>query len=568
MNKTNLSPIILVDGSSYLFRAYHVPYLQALSTSDGQPTGAITGVLNMIKSLQKEYPQGNVVVVFDAKGKTFRNDMYPEYKANRPPMPEDLRSQIAPLHEIIEAMGLPLLVIEGVEADDVIGTLAHQADQKGIDTIISTGDKDMAQLVTPHVSLINTMTNTAMDVDGVVEKFGVRADQIIDYLALMGDKVDNIPGVDKCGPKTAVKWLTEYKTLNGVIENADKIKGKIGENLRSAIERLPLSYDLATIKLDVELEQSVDQILPTAPNTEKLEKLYSQFELKRLLAELKAGDKVGTQQIADDSEEDEPLPEKLDAEYDIILTDEAFDTFLRNAGYPSLDVNDVPVSDLRNILLYHVLGTEVNSSSLSDTYVNTLATNAPNDEPLSLQVNVTGGVTFDGNAAPVAVDVMASNGIVHVIDAVMTPNNVVEFALNNDNFSDLVSALTDSRHTTDFVEILTGNGPFTVFAPTNLAFQKLIDSNTSWNTLGDIPIETLDAVLKYHVVNGANVQADQLVDGAKVETFQGTDITIDLTTGAQIKTSTQTVNILVGAATNDVQGTNGVIHAIDAVLLP
>ena len=328
MNKTNLSPIILVDGSSYLFRAYHVPYLQALSTSDGQPTGAITGVLNMIKSLQKEYPQGNVVVVFDAKGKTFRNDMYPEYKANRPPMPEDLRSQIAPLHEIIEAMGLPLLVIEGVEADDVIGTLAHQADQKGIDTIISTGDKDMAQLVTPHVSLINTMTNTAMDVDGVVEKFGVRADQIIDYLALMGDKVDNIPGVDKCGPKTAVKWLTEYKTLNGVIENADKIKGKIGENLRSAIERLPLSYDLATIKLDVELEQSVDQILPTAPNTEKLEKLYSQFELKRLLAELKAGDKVGTQQIADDSEEDEPLPEKLDAEYDIILTDEAFDTWL------------------------------------------------------------------------------------------------------------------------------------------------------------------------------------------------------------------------------------------------
>ena len=328
MNKTNLSPIILVDGSSYLFRAYHVPYLQALSTSDGQPTGAITGVLNMIKSLQKEYPQGNVVVVFDAKGKTFRNDMYPEYKANRPPMPEDLRSQIAPLHEIIEAMGLPLLVIEGVEADDVIGTLAHQADQKGIDTIISTGDKDMAQLVTPHVSLINTMTNTAMDVDGVVEKFGVRADQIIDYLALMGDKVDNIPGVDKCGPKTAVKWLTEYKTLNGVIENADKIKGKIGENLRSAIERLPLSYDLATIKLDVELEQSVDQILPTDPNTEKLEKLYSQFELKRLLAELKAGDKAGTQQIADDSEEDEPLPEKLDAEYDIILTDEAFDTWL------------------------------------------------------------------------------------------------------------------------------------------------------------------------------------------------------------------------------------------------
>jgi len=284
------SPLILVDGSSYLFRAYHVPYLQALSTADGQPTGAITGVLNMLRSLKKDYPNGNIIAIFDAKGKTFRNDMYPEYKANRPPMPDDLRTQIAPLHEIITAMGLPLLVIPGVEADDVIGTLAKQADELGIETVISTGDKDMAQLVTPHVRLINTMTDVEMDVAGVSEKFGVRPDQIIDYLALMGDKVDNIPGVVKCGPKTAVKWLAEHGTLDEVIANADKVKGKIGENLRDALEQLPLSYQLATIKCDVELEKTAGQLAAGDPDIEALTALYQKFELKRLLADLGKGD--------------------------------------------------------------------------------------------------------------------------------------------------------------------------------------------------------------------------------------------------------------------------------------
>ncbi len=291
--KINL-PLILVDGSSYLFRAYHVPYLQALSTADGRPTGAITGVLNMLRSLKKTYPNGNVVVIFDAKGKTFRNDMYPEYKANRPPMPDDLRSQIAPLHEMITAMGLPLLVIPGVEADDVIGTLAKQAHEQGIETIISTGDKDMAQLVTPHVRLINTMTDVEMDEAGVVEKFGVRPDQIIDYLALMGDKVDNIPGVVKCGPKTAVKWLAEHGTLAEVMANADKVKGKIGENLRDALEQLPLSYQLATIKCDVELEKSAEQFLPIDADKEALIKLYSEYELKRLLADVTKGEGENT----------------------------------------------------------------------------------------------------------------------------------------------------------------------------------------------------------------------------------------------------------------------------------
>ena len=327
MPTSDQSPLILVDGSSYLFRAYHVPYLQALSTSDGQPTGAITGVLNMIKSLKKDYPNGNIVVIFDAKGKTFRNDMYPEYKANRPPMPDDLRTQIAPLHDIITAMGLPLLVVGGVEADDVIGTLSHQATALGIETVISTGDKDMAQLVNQHVRLINTMTNVEMDEAGVIEKFGVRPDQIIDYLALMGDKVDNIPGVEKCGPKTAVKWLTAHPSLKEVMAHADEVKGKVGENLRTALPQLPLSYELATIKLDVELEQTVAELKPVAADIEKLTALYQQFELKRLLADLTAGDDkpAAVVQSADETVE---LPGDVNAEYDIVLDKASFEIWL------------------------------------------------------------------------------------------------------------------------------------------------------------------------------------------------------------------------------------------------
>jgi len=335
-----LSPLILVDGSSYLFRAYHVPYLQALSTASGQPTGAITGVLNMIGSLKKDYPNGNVVVIFDAKGKTFRNDLYPEYKANRPPMPDELRSQIAPLHQIISAMGLPLLVIPGVEADDVIGTLAQQASEQGIETVISTGDKDMAQLVTPHVRLINTMTAVELDEAGVTEKFGVRPDQIIDYLALMGDKVDNIPGVVKCGPKTAVKWLTEHDTLDNVIANADKVKGKIGENLRDALEQLPLSYQLATIKCDVELEQTVEKLRPIEPDVEVLTALYQEFELKRLLADLNKNsnnDMNETSVIAptssntnveENNSADVAAVEVSECEYDIVFNQSHFNDWL------------------------------------------------------------------------------------------------------------------------------------------------------------------------------------------------------------------------------------------------
>ncbi|MEP1448378.1 MAG: DNA polymerase I [Paraglaciecola sp.] len=343
--ETLSNPLVLVDGSSYLFRAYHVPYLQALSTSYGQPTGAITGVLNMIKSLQKDYPGGNIVVVFDAKGKTFRNDMYPEYKANRPPMPDDLRTQIAPLHEIIQAMGLPLLVIEGVEADDVIGTLANQATNLGMETVISTGDKDMAQLVTPHVRLINTMTKVEMDEAGVVEKFAVRPDQIIDYLALMGDKVDNIPGVDKCGPKTAAKWLNEHGSLKEVMANADNVKGKVGEHLRNALSHLPLSYELATIKVDVDLPEKVQDIKATTADLDKLLALSSQFELKRLVTETQQ--RMGQSSGSQSSEANEQKDQNSDAtNYVTILTQSDFDLWLEKLKSAEMFAFDTETTSL------------------------------------------------------------------------------------------------------------------------------------------------------------------------------------------------------------------------------
>ncbi|MCP5162374.1 MAG: DNA polymerase I [Hahellaceae bacterium] len=284
------APVILVDGSSYLFRAFHA--LPPLTTSKGMPTGAIKGVLNMLRKLQQDFPQSRIIVVFDAKGKNFRHDLFPEYKANRPPMPEDLRVQIEPLLEIIRAMGLPLLIESDVEADDVIGTLAHQATTHGIATIISTGDKDMAQLVSEHVTLINTMSDTTMDIAGVKEKFGVAPEQIIDYLALMGDTVDNIPGIPKCGPKTAVKWLEQYGSMNNLIANAHEIGGKIGENLRNSIPHLPLSYQLATIKTDVALSHALDEIMPGPPDTERLRDYFTEFEFRSWIRELNTNGKT------------------------------------------------------------------------------------------------------------------------------------------------------------------------------------------------------------------------------------------------------------------------------------
>ena len=278
------APLVLVDGSSYLFRAYHA--LPPLTTSQGQPTGAAKGVINMIRSLIKQYPYSPIAIVFDAKGKTFRDDIYPEYKAHRPPMPEDLRSQIEPIHAIVRAMGLPLLIIEGVEADDVIGTLAQQAWEQRIPTLISTGDKDMAQLVNDHVTLLNTMTNEVLDRTGVEEKFGLPPERIVEYLALMGDKVDNIPGVPGVGPKTAVKWLQEFGALDQLIARADEVKGKAGENLRANLEQLRLSRELATIKLDVALEFGPAQLRHGEPDQAALLHWYKFLEFRSWIKEL------------------------------------------------------------------------------------------------------------------------------------------------------------------------------------------------------------------------------------------------------------------------------------------
>ncbi|MBA2657461.1 MAG: DNA polymerase I [Tatlockia sp.] len=278
------APLILIDGSSYFFRAFHA--LPPLTNSKGQPTGAVFGVANMVKRLIKDYQPKQIAVVFDAKGKTFRDEWYPEYKAHRPSMPNDLSCQFQPLLDTLEAMGLPLLIIDKVEADDVIGTLARQATEQKIDVLISTGDKDMAQLVNEHVTLINTMSNQILDIAGVKAKFNVRPEQIIDYLTLIGDSVDNIPGVTKCGPKTAAKWLEEYGDLDTLLANASLISGKIGEYLRASISHLPLSKRLVTIKTDLELPLSLSDLAPKPPNQNRLLEIVRELEFKNWLKEL------------------------------------------------------------------------------------------------------------------------------------------------------------------------------------------------------------------------------------------------------------------------------------------
>lgn len=279
MNK----PLILIDGSSYFYRAFHA--LPPLKTSKGQPTGAVYGVASMVKRLLKTYEPTHIAVIFDAKGKTFRDEWYPEYKAHRPPTPDDLAVQFEPLQQVLSAMGLPILSITGVEADDVIGTLAVQASQAGMSVLISTGDKDMAQLVTDKVTLINTMSDQILDIAGVKAKFGVLPQQIIDYLTLVGDSSDNIPGVTKCGPKTANHWLETYGSLDAIIEHANEFTGKIGEHLRACLPHLPLSKRLVTIKTDVDLPVKPHELILQAPDNAKLLILAQELEFKNWLRE-------------------------------------------------------------------------------------------------------------------------------------------------------------------------------------------------------------------------------------------------------------------------------------------
>ena len=338
--------LLLVDGSSYLYRAYHA--MAQLSAPDGAPTGALYGVLNMLRRLRADYVHDYCAVVFDAKGKNFRHEMFPDYKATRPPMPDDLRPQAEALPDLVRLMGWPVLVIPQVEADDVIGTLAAMAGEAGWNVVVSTGDKDMAQLVNERVTLVNTMSGETLDIEGVKEKFGVRPDQIRDYLALMGDKVDNVPGVEKCGPKTAVKWLEAYGSLAGVVEHAAEIKGKVGENLQAALPQLPLSYDLVTIKTDVdlhtELSDDLESLRRTSPKWSQLAVDFKRWGFRTWLKEAESrmheaadGDLFGSdtigEQAALDMEtssekiiEHAPAPEKLD--YQAVTTEAQFAALL------------------------------------------------------------------------------------------------------------------------------------------------------------------------------------------------------------------------------------------------
>jgi len=288
-------PLVLIDGSSYLFRAFHA--LPKLMSTKGAHTGAIRGVISMIRKLMADYPKSHIAVVFDAKGKSFRNTLYPAYKENRAAMPDELREQIVPIQTIIRKMGLPLLIVDGVEADDVIGTLAEAATRQEMPVLISTGDKDMAQLVNRHITLVNTMTDTVLDPAGVEEKFGIRPDQIIDYLALVGDASDNIPGVPSCGPKTAVKWLKTHGNVEGIIAHADEIQGKVGENLRNSLETLRLSYQLATIKLDVPLDITPKALVLMPPDVEALRQLFTEYEFKQWVEELRGDGEVNAASI-------------------------------------------------------------------------------------------------------------------------------------------------------------------------------------------------------------------------------------------------------------------------------
>ena len=357
-----MKTLLLVDGSSYLYRAFHA--LPDFRNRNNEPTGAIYGVLNMLRRLHKDYQAHYSACVFDAKGKTFRDELYAQYKSHRPPMPDDLAAQLMPLYECISAMGWPMLIVEGVEADDVIGTLAKQAERENMRCIISTGDKDIAQLVNPQVTLVNTMTNETLDEAGVLGRFGVTPARMLDYLALVGDVSDNIPGVAKVGPKTAVKWLTQYGTLDNLIAHADEIGGVVGENLRSALEWLSRSRELLSIKCDVPLPISLQDLGPQPQDTEKLVELYDRLDFKAWLRELRQDSGVaerGERSDALSASTDQPVSDLLRVDYQTILTLAQLDEWLARidaAPLVSLDTETNGLDPMRSELVGIVFSTE------------------------------------------------------------------------------------------------------------------------------------------------------------------------------------------------------------------
>ena len=333
-----MTDLVLIDGSSYLYRAFHA--LPSLTNSQGEPTGAVHGVLTMILKLLREEQPAHIAVVFDAPGKTFRDELFAEYKATRPPMPDDLRSQVQPILDAVEAMGLPLLQVSGVEADDVIGTLCAQAGKAGLHVLVSTGDKDLAQLVTDKVTLINTMNDSRLDRDAVKAKFDVYPEQFIDYLALVGDSSDNIPGVPKVGPKTAAKWLNLYDSADGIVEHGGEIKGKVGESLRENVAQMELSRTLASIKTDVDLDVSIDDLKATDGDTDALRELYSHYELRSLLRQLNEAGMAAGEQPVDAPSEDDP------ADYETVLTWKDFDAWLKKLNKAKLTAFDTETNSL------------------------------------------------------------------------------------------------------------------------------------------------------------------------------------------------------------------------------
>ncbi|MCV3289875.1 DNA polymerase I [Aeromonas media] len=346
------NPLILVDGSSYLYRAFFASQQADLRTSTGLPSGAVRVMANMMRSLRKQYPDCHVAVVFDAKGKTFRDDIYPEYKANRASMPDDLRSQVAPIHQMIKAMGFPFLMVEGVEADDVIGTLARQATEKQLPVLISTGDKDMAQLVSDHVTLIDTMKDVKTDREGVIEKFGVPPELIIDYLALMGDKVDNIPGMAGVGEKTAQALLQGIGSIDQIAANLDKVAAlgfrgakTFADKFREQEDQVRLSYQLATIKTDVELEQSLEELLLGPIDKESLLAVYREYELRNLIKELESGgeESAGQEGAADDAA---AAAAAIETDYSCILEEAEFDGWLAQLQAAPLFAFDTETTSL------------------------------------------------------------------------------------------------------------------------------------------------------------------------------------------------------------------------------
>ncbi len=338
-----MTDLVLIDGSSYLYRAFHA--LPPLTNSQGEPTGALHGVLTMIQKLLREEQPAHVAVVFDAPGKTFRDELYAEYKANRPPMPDDLRSQVQPILDAVAAMGLPLLRVEGVEADDVIGTLCKQAANNGLTVLVSTGDKDLAQLVNDKVTLINTMNDSRMDRDGVKAKFDVYPEQIVDYLALVGDTSDNIPGVPMVGAKTAAKWLNQYASADSIVENSEEIKGKVGDSLRNSVEQLRLSQDLATIRSDLDLGIGISDLSPAVPDTARLRELYGHFELRSLLGQLDEENEQPARAVENSDETD----------YETVLTWDAFDRWFEKINHAELTAFDTETTSI-NYMQAEIVG--------------------------------------------------------------------------------------------------------------------------------------------------------------------------------------------------------------------